>query len=59
MMVVSLHARVSGQPARFDALRRFLDLLAAAPEVWQATRLDAARHWMAEGAAAMTEWRPA
>jgi hypothetical protein len=48
MMVVSLHARVSGQPARFDALRRFLDLLAAAPEVWQATRLDAARHWMAE-----------
>jgi peptidoglycan/xylan/chitin deacetylase (PgdA/CDA1 family) len=48
MMVVSLHARISGQPARFDALRRFLDLLAAAPEVWQATRLDAARHWMAE-----------
>lgn len=46
MMVVSLHARVSGQPARFDALRRFLDLLATAPEVWQATRLDGARHWM-------------
>jgi peptidoglycan/xylan/chitin deacetylase (PgdA/CDA1 family) len=48
MMVVSLHARVTGQPARFDALRRFLDLLAAAPEVWQATRLAAARHWMQE-----------
>jgi allantoinase len=46
MMVVSLHARITGQPARFDALRRFLDLLAAAPEVWQATRLGAARHWM-------------
>lgn len=46
MMVVSLHARVTGQPARFDALRRFLDLFATAPEVWQATRLDAARHWM-------------
>jgi len=46
MMVVSLHARITGQPARFDALRRFLDLLATAPEVWQATRLDAARHWM-------------
>lgn len=44
MMVVSLHARVSGQPARFDALRRFLDLLT--PDVWQATRLDAARHWI-------------
>ncbi|WP_270935174.1 polysaccharide deacetylase family protein [Falsiroseomonas oryzae] len=46
MMVVSLHARVTGQPARFDALRRFLDLLGDAPEVWQATRLAAARHWM-------------
>jgi len=46
MMVVSLHARVTGQPARFDALRRFLDLVATAPEVWQATRLDAARHWI-------------
>lgn len=46
MMVVSLHARITGQPARFDALRRFLDLLATAPEVWQATRLSAARHWM-------------
>lgn len=44
MMVVSLHARISGQPARFDAVRRFLDLLT--PDVWQATRLDAARHWM-------------
>jgi peptidoglycan/xylan/chitin deacetylase (PgdA/CDA1 family) len=44
MMVVSLHARVSGQPARFDALRRFLDMLS--PDVWQATRLEAARHWM-------------
>lgn len=48
MMVVSLHARVSGQPARFDALRRFLDLVAAEPEVWQATRLEAARHWIAQ-----------
>lgn len=46
MMVVSLHARITGQPARFDALRRFLDLIATAPEVWQATRLSAARHWM-------------
>jgi len=46
MMVVSLHARVSGQPARFDALRRFLDLAATAPDLWQATRIAAARHWM-------------
>ncbi len=48
MMVVSLHARISGQPACFDGLRRFLDLLVAAPEVWQPTRLEAARHWMAQ-----------
>lgn len=48
MMVVSLHARITGQPARFDALRRFLDLVDTAPEVWRATRLDAARHWIAQ-----------
>jgi peptidoglycan/xylan/chitin deacetylase (PgdA/CDA1 family) len=46
MMVVSLHARISGQPARFDAVRRFLDLVGTAPEVWHATRIEAARHWM-------------
>jgi allantoinase len=48
MMVVSLHARLSGHPARFDALRRFLDLIDAAPEVWRCTRLDLARHWIAQ-----------
>jgi peptidoglycan/xylan/chitin deacetylase (PgdA/CDA1 family) len=48
MMTVSLHARLSGHPSRFDALRRFLDMVATAPETWCATRLDLARHWMAE-----------
>jgi peptidoglycan/xylan/chitin deacetylase (PgdA/CDA1 family) len=48
VMVVSLHPRISGQPARFDALRRFLDLVAKTPEPWQATRLDAARHWIGQ-----------
>ncbi len=47
MMVVSLHARVTGHPARFDALRRFLDITADDPAIWQSTRLDAARHWIA------------
>lgn len=47
MMVVSLHARVTGHPARFDALRRFLDVTANDPMIWQSTRLDAARHWIA------------
>jgi len=44
LMTVSLHARVSGQPARFDALRRFLDLLPA--DAWCATREAIARHWL-------------
>lgn len=48
LMVVSLHARLTGQPARFDALRRFLDLVETAPEIWRTTRLDLARHWAAQ-----------
>jgi peptidoglycan/xylan/chitin deacetylase (PgdA/CDA1 family) len=48
MIVVSLHARLSGHPARFDAFRRFLDLVDGAPETWRCTRLDLARHWIAE-----------
>jgi peptidoglycan/xylan/chitin deacetylase (PgdA/CDA1 family) len=48
MMVVSLHARLSGHPARFDALRRFLDLFDGTPDVWRCTRLDLARHWIAQ-----------
>ncbi|MCX7931321.1 MAG: polysaccharide deacetylase family protein [Rhodovarius sp.] len=46
LMTVSLHARVSGQPARFDALRRFLDLLPA--DAWCATREAIARHWLTQ-----------
>ena len=48
MMVVSLHARLSGHPARFDALRRFLDLVDTGPVIWRCTRLDLARHWIAK-----------
>ena len=33
MMTVSLHPRVSGQPARFDGLRHFLDLVCRTPGV--------------------------
>lgn len=47
MMTVSLHSRVSGQPARFEAVLRFLDLIAAHPDVWIAGRSEIARHWMA------------
>ncbi len=47
MMTVSLHGRVSGQPARFEALQRFLDLVCAHGDVWCAGRSEIARHWTA------------
>lgn len=47
MMTISLHSRISGQPARFEAVTRFLDLVARHGDVWVAGRSDVARHWMA------------
>ena len=47
MMTVSLHARVSGQPSRFDAVRRFLDAVAGLEGVWCAGRSAVARLWIA------------
>jgi allantoinase len=47
MMTVSLHNRVSGQPARFEAIARFLDLVDKHDGVWIAGRSAIARHWMA------------
>ena len=47
MMTVSLHSRVSGQPARFEAVARFLDLVAQHDDVWIAGRSEIARHWIA------------
>jgi allantoinase len=46
LMTVSLHSRVSGQPARFEAVTRLLDL-AAKSDVWIAGRSEIARHWIA------------
>jgi allantoinase len=46
MMTVSLHSRVSGQPARFEAVVRFLDLVARHDDVWIAGRSEIARHWI-------------
>ncbi len=45
MMTVSLHSRISGQPARFEAVMRFLDLAAQHEGIWFASRSDIARHW--------------
>jgi peptidoglycan/xylan/chitin deacetylase (PgdA/CDA1 family) len=47
MMTVSLHSRISGQPARFEAVPRFLDFAAGHSGVWFANRMDIARHWSA------------
>jgi allantoinase len=47
LMTVSLHCRLSGQPVRFDALRRFLDVVQRHDDVWIAARSDVARHWIA------------
>jgi peptidoglycan/xylan/chitin deacetylase (PgdA/CDA1 family) len=45
-MSIGLHGRVAGKPARTRALARFLDHIAARPDVWVARRIDIARHWM-------------
>ena len=47
MMTVSLHGRISGQPSRFEAVQRFLDLVQRHDDVWLAGRSEIARHWIA------------
>lgn len=47
MMSVGLHARLA-RPGRIPALERFLDHIAAHPDVWVCRRSDLARHWIAE-----------
>ncbi|TWA85016.1 putative urate catabolism protein [Azospirillum brasilense] len=48
MMSVGLHCRLVGRPGRAAALARFLDYVRGHDKAWVATRLDIARHWMAE-----------
>jgi allantoinase len=48
MMSVGLHGRISGHPARAQALARFLDYVQAHDRVWVCRREEIARHWMAE-----------
>lgn len=45
MMVVSIHPRLSGHPARAVGLARFLDHVAAHDDVWVTTRSAIAEHW--------------
>ncbi|MGL4973848.1 MAG: allantoinase PuuE, partial [Bosea sp. (in: a-proteobacteria)] len=46
MMSVGLHCRLVGRPGRAAALARFLDYVQSHNQVWVATRLDIARHWV-------------
>jgi len=48
MMSVGLHGRISGHPARAEALARFLDYVHGHEAVWICRREEIARHWMAE-----------
>jgi allantoinase len=47
LMSVSLHLRVSGHPARFAGVERFLDHVQNKSGVWLCTRSQVAQHWMA------------
>ncbi|MCW3797189.1 polysaccharide deacetylase family protein [Sphingomonas sp. BN140010] len=44
MMVISLHDRVSGHPARVRSLERFLSYVTGKPDVWFARKDDIARY---------------
>lgn len=48
MMSIGLHMRIIGHPARAAGLARLLDYLKGFEDIWLCTRLDIARHWMAQ-----------
>lgn len=47
MMSIGLHCRLTGRPARAEALARFLDHVAGKTDVWVCRREEIARHWIA------------
>ena len=47
MMMLGLHDRIVGRPARAAGLERFLDYVLEHDKVWFARGVDIARHWMA------------
>ncbi|MGB1236340.1 MAG: 2-oxo-4-hydroxy-4-carboxy-5-ureidoimidazoline decarboxylase, partial [Planktomarina sp.] len=48
MMSIGLHCRIIGRPSRAAALKRAMDYMKSHDDVWFATRLDIAEHWMKE-----------
>jgi len=48
MMSIGLHCRLSGRPARSEALARFMDYVQAHEKAWVCRRVEIARHWIAQ-----------
>lgn len=45
MMSIGLHARISGKPGRFSAVREFADYISKQEGVWVTTRREVAKHF--------------
>ncbi len=45
LMTVALHSRISGHPARADALIRFIEYVLSHEQVWICRREEIAEHW--------------
>jgi len=45
-MPAALHARLIGQPGRFQGLKTLVETLTKDPDVWFATREQIARQWV-------------
>lgn len=46
MLSIGLHCRIIGRPARFAALKRFVEYAQSHDKVWFARRIDIAKHWI-------------
>ena len=51
MMSLGIHLRIIGRPGRIGYFEKFLDHVAAKPDVWIATRQEIADHWAAQNPA--------
>ncbi len=50
MMSLGVHLRIIGRPGRIGYLAKFLDYVAAKPDLWIATRRDIADHFRSTSA---------
>ncbi|MCY4030900.1 MAG: allantoinase PuuE [Hyphomicrobiales bacterium] len=58
MMSIGLHCRLIGRPSRAAALKRAIDYFRSHADVWFATRLEIAEHWMKEHPPVTSALRP-